>query len=631
MERLLKADKIGRNMVMKTIDKEAIPLIKKAEKENIITAWDRYERQKPQCGYGQLGLCCTLCALGPCRIDPFGGEPKRGVCGADGDVMIARNLLQMLAAGAAAHSDHGREILEVALKTAEGKAQGYEIKDEEKLKRIAKEYGIDTEKEIKEVLKRVVLSMMDEFGTEKGRIQFIERAPEKRKEIWKQLGIIPRGIDREIVEAMHRVHMGVDNDYVNILLHALRTSLSDGWGGSMIATEMSDILFGTPSPKESTVGFSTLKENKVNIVVHGHNPVLSELIVAAAEEKELLELAKRKGADGINIVGMCCTGNEILMRQGIPIAGNLLSQELIITTGAVEAMVVDYQCIFPAVLEVAKCFHTKIITTSEKAKFSGAIHMEFHPEEAFDVAKSIVKVAVDNFENRKKEKVLIPEGEKRLIAGFSCEAILSALGGSVKPLCDAIKEGRIRGAVGIVGCNNVKITQDSGHVRLAKKLIENDILVVETGCSAIACAKEGLLIPDAKNFAGEGLRSVIEKLSIPPVLHMGSCVDCSRILVLLSEIAKELNLDISDLPVAGAAPEWYSQKAVSIGAYFVASGVFTVLGIAPRIFGSKNIIELLSEGLDKTVKAKFAIEPDPEKAADLIIEHIDKKRKELGI
>ena len=616
----------------RTIDKQAAFLIKRAFDEGIETAWDRYERQLPQCGYGQLGLCCTLCALGPCRIDPFGEGPSKGVCGADSDIIVARNLLQMLASGAAAHSDHGREVLEVALNTAEGKAQGYKITDPEKLRRVAEEYGIKTDgKEDSEVLKELSLAMMEEFGTVKGNVQFVKRAPGKRQEIWRNLDVIPRGIDREIVEAMHRVHMGVDNHYISILLHGIRTAIADGWGGSMIATEMSDILFGTPSLREAEVGLSTLKEDHVNIILHGHNPVLSEQIVLAAQDKELLEMAKEKGAKGINIVGMCCTGNEILMRQGIPIAGNMLNQELAIITGAVEAVVVDYQCIFPAILQVAKCFHTKIITTSDKAKFIGAKHCEFHSENAFETAKEIVKIAIENYPNRKREKVVIPTLSSKLMAGFSVESILSALGGSVSPIVDAIKDGKIKGAVGIVGCNNTKIKHDYGHVVLAKELIKKDVLVVVTGCSAIACAKEGLLTPEALSLAGDGLKEVLGTLSVPPVLHMGSCVDCSRILVLLSAIAKSMGVDISDLPVAGAAPEWYSQKAVSIGVYFVASGVFTVLGIAPRIFGSKKVTELLGDKLQEVIKARFAIEPDPVKAAALIIDHINKKRSSLGI
>ncbi len=618
----------------RTIDEAAREVMAKAIEDGIETVWDRLEAQQPQCGFGQLGLCCNRCAMGPCRISPFGETgPTRGVCGADANVIAARNLLDDLLVGAAAHSDHGREVVEVLLKTAEGKAQGYEIIDEEKLKAVAREYEIEVEgRSSREIAKDLALAMLEEFGTIKNKIQFAEvRPPEKTKKTWRNAGIVPRSVDREIVEAAHRVHMGVDSDYVNILLHALRTSLSDGWGGSMMATEISDVLFGTPKPVTSYVNLGVLKKDMVNIVLHGHNPVLSEMVVKAADEPELIEYAKKMGAKGINLVGMCCTGNEVLMRQGIPIAGNMLNQELAIATGAVEVMLIDYQCIFPSITKTASCYHTKVVSTSEKAKFPGAIHMEFHPENAYDTAKEIIKLAIENFPNRNPDRVKIPNKPMKMMAGFSVEALKSALGGSFKPLIDAIVEGKIRGAAGIVGCNNPKIKQDYGHVTLAKELIKRDIIVLETGCAAIASGKAGLLLPEAAELAGEGLKSIVTALGVPPVLHMGSCVDCSRILVLAAELAKTLNVAISDLPVAGAAPEWYSQKAISIGAYFVASGVFTVLGLPLKVYGSKDVLNLLTDGVEGVVGGKFAIEPDPIRAAELISAHIEKKRKALGI
>ena len=615
----------------RTIDKAAQEMIVKAIEDGVETAWDRLLKQQPQCGYGQLGICCTNCALGPCRIEPSGNEPQRGVCGATADTIVARNLATMLASGAAAHSDHGREVVEVAYKTALGEAQGYEITDVEKLKRVATEYGVDTSQSKEDMARDLALAMLDEFGTIKDTIQLAERAPAQRKALWHNVGIWPRSVDREIVEIMHRVHMGVDADYASILVQALRASLSDGWGGSMMATEFSDILFGTPTPKESWVNLGVLSKDQVNIVLHGHNPVLSEMVVKASRDPELIALAKEKGAAGINLVGMCCTGNELLMRQGVPIAGNMLNQELALVTGAVEVMIIDYQCIFPSITETAKCYHTQVVSTSSKAHVPGAIHKEFHPESAMDTAKEIVRMAVDNFPNRNPARVKIPNQPIRLVAGFSAEAIVSALGGSVDPLVEAIKSGQIRGVAGIVGCNNPKIKQDYGHVTLTKRLIENDVLVVETGCAAIASGKAGLMVPEAADMAGPGLSAVAKALGIPPVLHMGSCVDCSRILVLAGELAKALNIDISDLPLAGAAPEWYSQKAVSIGTYFVASGVYTVLGLPPRIYGSKAVTELLADGLNGVVGAAFAIEPDPNKAADLMLAHIDQKRKALGI
>jgi len=616
----------------RSIDRAALFLLKKAAREGVETAWDRFEKQQPQCGFGQLGICCRNCNMGPCRIDPFGDGPQEGVCGATADTIAARNLLRMIAAGAAAHSDHGRDIITTVYAAACGEAQGYEIKDEEKLRALASEYGISWEGRSKEeVARELARAVMEEFGMVKGSVQFVKRAPEKRRAVWEKAGVLPRGIDREIVESMHRTHMGVDNDYVNLVLHGVRTSLSDGWGGSMVATEFSDVLFGTPQPVRGKSNLGVLKEDQVNIVLHGHEPTLSEMIALAAKDEELLALAREKGATGINVCGMCCTGNELLMRHGIPVAGNFLQQELAVITGAVEAMVVDIQCIMPALTKVAQCYHTKIISTSPKARFADALHIQFEEHNALEIAKKIVRVAVENFPNRKPSLVQIPEEEVEYVAGFSVEAILKALGGSLDPLLDAIKTGKIKGIVGIVGCNNPKHTHDHGHLNLTRELIKNDVLVVETGCAAIACAKAGLLLPEAAAEAGPGLRAVCESLEIPPVLHMGSCVDISRILVVAAAVANALGVDISDLPVAGAAPEWMSEKAVSIGTYVVGSGIFTVLGTVPPILGSKNLVELLTKGAQEVLGAVFAVEEDPFKAAILILDHLTAKRKALGL
>ncbi len=616
----------------RAVDATDQEIIEKAIDDGLETAWDRLADQQPQCGFGQLGVCCNRCAMGPCRIEPFGKRPTRGVCGADADTIVARNLLDDLATGAAAHSDHGREVVEVMLETAEGRSQGYHITDETKLQAVAAEYGIRIDKKKKEeVAKELALSLLEEYGTVKGRLQMAERAPAKTKEIWKKLGIVPRGVDREIVECMHRIQMGVDADYTNILLHAMRTALADGWGGSMIATECSDILFGTPKPVKTRANLGTLDIDKVNIALHGHNPILSEMIVQAALDPELVKRAAGKGAKGINLVGMCCTGNELLMRRGVPVAGTFLDQELAIATGALEVMVVDYQCIFPSLPQTASCYHTKVVTTSGKTRIPGAIFREFRPDNAYDTAKEIITLAIDNFPNRNPSRVRIPAKPVDMMAGFSEETIRKALGGTYKPLTDAIVAGKIKGVVGIVGCNNPKIKQDYGHITLGRELIRRDILVVETGCAAIASGKTGLLMPEAAEMAGDGLKSICKAVGIPPVLHMGSCVDNSRILVLVARVANELGVGIGDLPVCGAAPEWYSQKAIAIGTYFVASGVYVVLGIPPKIFGSANVTNLLASQLTGITNACFAVEPDPMKAAVLLEAEINRKRKALGI
>jgi carbon-monoxide dehydrogenase catalytic subunit len=627
----------------KTIDKSEKPLLDKAKKDKVEVVWDRFEKQGDKCNFGELGICCKNCNMGPCRlthpslpiylrIGHFATKAERGICGAGYDTIVARNLSRAIAAGAAAHSDHAREIVHTLLLTAENKASGYKIRDEEKLKGLAAEFEIEvTGKDNEKIARELAFAVLEEFGMTKGRLQFVERAPGIRQKLWNDMGIVPRGIDREIVEMMHRTHIGVDNDYASLILQGLRTALSDGWGGSMIATELSDVLFGTPKPVMSRVNLGVLDEKKINIVVHGHEPILSEMLAEAVEDSELVELAKMEGASGINLCGMCCTANELLMRRGIPVAGNFLDQELVIITGAVEAMVVDVQCIMPSLGEVAKCYHTLLLSTSRKAKFPNAEHIEFDEERGFDIAKEIVKRAILNFKNRNTERVLIPSNPIDMMAGFSAEAIIAALGGSLTPLIDAIKEGKIRGIAALVGCNNPKVVQDKNHVEMTKALIKKDVLVVETGCSAIACAKAGLLLPDAADMAGEGVKSICKSLGIPPVLHMGSCVDISRILVVAASIAKELDVDISDLPVAAAAPEWMSEKAISIGAYAVASGIFTLLGLPPAISGSSNVVELLTKGAESLVSGKFAVETSPTKAAETIIEVIEGKRKGLGI
>jgi anaerobic carbon-monoxide dehydrogenase catalytic subunit len=615
-----------------TIAADARAMIERARAEGVTTVWDRLRAQLPQCGYCSMGVSCTNCSMGPCRIDPFGEGPQRGVCGADADIIVARNLGRAIAAGASAHSDHGRDVLEVFAATADDETTGYEIRDEAKLHALAEELDVTTDgRTIQQIAHDVADAMMEDYGTRKDAIAMLGRVPGIRRELWQRLGITPRGIDRENVEMLHRTHMGVDNDYVNILLHALRASLSDGWGGSLVATELSDVLFGTPQPVMSKVNLGVLDEAQVNIALHGHNPLLSDVIVQAAQDEELIALAKEKGAAGINLVGLCCTGNELQMRRGIPMAGNHLMQELIIMTGALEAMVVDYQCIMPSVTDIARCFHTEVISTADKAKFPGATHISFDPHRGIEIGREIVRRGIVAYEHRNPDRVRLTGEPVEMMAGFSVEAILGALGGTPQPLVDAIVAGKIRGAVGVVGCNNPKVKQDYGHVTLTRRLIENDILVLVTGCAAIANGKAGQMLPASAEMAGDGLREVCQALGIPPVLHLGSCVDNTRIIVLAAALANHLGVDVSQLPLAGAAPEWYSEKAVSIGAYVVASGISTVLGVQPPIFGSLNVVKLLAEDLDGVVGARFAVEPDPERAAVWIRKHLEAKRAALGL
>jgi len=623
-------------MDKKSIDAASCSMIAKAAEKRVKTAWTRQDEQSPPCGFGELGICCRNCFMGPCRIDPFGEGAQQGVCGATAETIVARNFIRMIAAGAAAHSDHGRGVAQTFLATARGEIPGYEIKDVRKLMALAEELGVQTEgKNKNQIAEEVGRICLAEFGRQEGTLPFLKRAPQPRQELWKRLGIAPRGIDREIVEIMHRTHMGVDQEYRNLMRQGSRAALGDGWGGSMIATELQDVMFGTPVPVRAKTNLGVLKKDEVNVIVHGHEPLLSEMIVRVAQDKDMVKKAKEKGAKGITIAGICCTANEILVRHGIPVAGNFLQQELAIMTGAVDAMIVDIQCVMQSLPEVAQCFHTKVITTTEKARMPGALHVEFNEHDPINTAKEIINVAIDNYPNR--GEVNIPKETMDVVVGFSHETINYMLGGmfrsSYRPLNDAIIDGRILGVAGVVGCNNPKSCHDNIHTTVVKELIKNNVLVVQTGCSAIACGKEGLLIPEAVEYAGPGLREVCEAVGMPPVLHSGSCVDNSRILVAACHMVAEggLGKDISDLPVAGAAPEWMSEKAISIGQYFVASGVFTVFGVGLPVMGSREFSNYLFNELGKELGGNWAVETDPYKMAQLMIDHINKKREALGI
>ncbi|NMM65395.1 anaerobic carbon-monoxide dehydrogenase catalytic subunit [Clostridium sp. P21] len=624
-----------------SIDKTTLEMLDKAKKDGVQTAWDRKDALKTPCGFGSAGVCCRNCNLGPCRVSPVPGKGvERGICGADAGVIVSRNFARMVAGGVAAHSDHGRSIaLELYHTSPDGDIK---VKDEKKLMKVAERFNVPTEgRDIYDIAHDVAQAGLNDFGRQMGEVNFPPTLPKKRKEIWDNLGITPRGFDREVVSIMHSTHIGCMADAEPMIKMALRCGLADGWMGSYMATEFSDIMFGTPHSIGTEANLGVLGGNSVNIVLHGHEPVLSEMIVQAAEEPEMIALAKEQGADGINLCGMCCTANEATMRHGIKLAGNFMQQELAVVTGAVEALVVDVQCIFPALAKLSESYHTKFITTSPKANIKGSLRMEMDEEHPLETARQIVKEAIMNFKNRDKNKVMIPELKSEAVVGYSTEEILNKLDGVVnsqigpmqttKPLADVIVAGVLRGAAAVVGCNNPKVQHDFGHIETIKGLIKNDVIVVVTGCAAQAAAKAGLLKKEARELAGPGLKKVCELVDIPPVLHMGSCVDISRILELVGSVANHLGVDFSDLPVAGVAPEWMSEKAVSIGCYVVASGIDTWLGTVPPVTGSPEVVDILTNKLEDWVGAKFFIQPDPHKAVDEIVNRINEKRKKLGI
>ena len=617
----------------RSADPSVVELLQHACDLECVTCFDRADDMSP-CPIGQEAKCCKNCSMGPCRLVRDG---QTGVCGATIETVTARNFARMVAAGASAHSDHGRGLAYTLLEVAEGKTTDYQIRDVDKLYKVAGYLGVAVEdKSIEEIAREVAEVALGEFGKPLGEILYAQRAPTKRQDIWHEHRLTPRNIDREIVEMMHRTHMGNDQDYEHILDQAMRAALADGWGGSMLATDISDILFGTPGPIQGDVGLGVLSEDEVNIVVHGHEPTLSEMIVVATQDPELIAYAESKGAKGITLSGLCCTANEIIMRQGIPTAGNMLQQELAILTGAIEAMIVDVQCIMQGIVAVAERYHTEIITTSPKMKIEGATHIEFEEDRALEIAKQIVRRAIDRFPER--GETYIPKDVHATIPGYSHEYIGYALGGlyrgSFRPLNDAIMAGRIRGVVANIGCTNARVQFEGFHRYLTEQFIKNDVLVVETGCASVASQKQDYMTPEAAlEVAGPGLREVCETVGIPPVLHMGSCVDNCRILTVLSQMANEggLGQDISDIPAVGMAPEWMSEKAISIATYCVASGAYVIMGIHNPVAGSEVVTEHISKGWESKIGGKLEFITEMDEILERTLAHIDAKRAALSL
>lgn len=609
----------------------------------IETGADRLAAQEPQCGFGQLGTCCRICYMGPCRIDPF-DPTSRGVCGATADIIATRNLLREAAGGAASHLGHARHVALTLREGIRGEAP-YRVVNKAKLMEVAGGLGITADgKTDVEIAEEVVACALEDFSRQDGEpANWVKlRTPAKEYAMWSELGLAVSNAHNELEEALHRTSGGNDADPVNLLLGTLRMGIADGIGLSM-ATDLQDIMFGTPQVRAMEANVGVLDEGMVNLAMHGHNPVLSEKLLEWSLKLE--DEAKAAGATGINVVGVCCTGNELTMRHGVPMAGHNLQSELLLVTGAVDAMVVDVQCIWPNIVKIAECFDSQIITTEPNVKIPGAMHVEFESAHADESAESIVRTAIAAFTARQGKDVNIPQMKASGLAGFSVEAIVGVLSkispdDPLKPVIDNIVAGNIYGAVAFAGCPNPKIRGSEMTETMAKELLAKNVLIVTTGCTAHILAQAGMMSPDAtEKYAGEGLKAVLTALGgaagldgpLPPVWHMGSCVDNSRIVTLLGALAGQLGVKISQLPVAGSAPELVQEKAVSIGAWLLALGITVHVAPALHILGSPVAAQVLTSDLEGITGGKAYVETDPVKAAAGLLAHIASKREALGI
>ena len=629
----------------KTTDSASRAMLKVAERQDLSTIWDRFAAQTPQCGFGELGTCCRNCLQGPCRIDPFGEGATLGACGASADTIVARNLVRAIAAGTAAHSGHAKHLAHTLLKAATGRAPDYPIKDEVKLKAVAKRLGIVTEgKETAEIAREVAETALRDFSEKETPVAWAAtNVTQGRVETFLKYGVVPTGIDAAISEVMHRTHYGVDADPVNLLLGGIKCALAD-FAGCAMGTDLADILFGTPKPVVSRANLGVLKPDAVNIGLHGHSPILSDLIVQVAHDLDG-EARAAGAAAGVNLVGICCTGNEVLMRHGIPAATHSVSQELAIITGALDAMVVDYQCVMPSLATLAECFHTRLITTMPINKIPGATHIEFSEEKGRQAAAEIIRLGIEAFKRRDPKKVNIPSHQSDVLAGFSTEAIVGALSllnrdDPLKPLIDNIVAGNILGVCLFAGCNNVRVTQDQNFLTMAKELARENVLLLATGCGAGAFARHGLMTSEATTaYAGDGLKAVLTALGqavglpgpLPLVLHMGSCVDNTRAVQVAVAVANKLGVDLDKLPVVASAPEATTEKAIAIGTWAVAAGLPTHVGVIPPVLGSSLVARVLTQDVKSLFGGYFMVETDPVTAARQLVEAIRERRAGLGI
>jgi anaerobic carbon-monoxide dehydrogenase catalytic subunit len=597
------------------------------------TPFDRFDRQKPQCGFGMAGVCCRNCNMGPCKITR---KSPRGVCGADGDLIVARNLLRWVAAGVAAHGARGREIM-IALKaSAEGILQ-VPIAGEEKLKKSATQLGISIEgKTIKEIAVEVAEALLEDLSrTVPGKHKTLHAfATQERINVWRELDILPIGAYHEVFEALHRTSTGTDGDWKNIMQQLLRCGLAFAWSSVLGSSIAMDSLFGLPERSTVKANIGALKEGYINIAVHGHSPLLVSEIIKQGRSEEFIRLAKESGAKGILFYGICCSGLSAMYRYGgvIPLS-NAIGAELILGTGALDLWVADVQDVFPSIMEVAKCFKTTVVTTSDSARLPGAEHYGYHHDhsnlhETETLAKKIIERAIKSFTLRRDVPVFIPEYSVEAEIGFSLEYAVSRFGG-ISNIAEALKEGKIAGIVNLVGCNNPRVIYEKAVVDIASKLIENNILVLTNGCASFPLLKLGFCNQSALEKTGKELRKFLEP-DLPPVWHMGECLDNARASALFRALSDATGTDIKDMPFGFASPEWSNEKGVGAALGFRLLGIDSYHCVYPPVQGSNNVMKYLFEDTKETIGSVMVVEVEPLKLADRIVSDIKEKRKALG-
>jgi len=631
---LRKAFPTKQQVMDETPDPGVREMLEHLKSKNIETAFDRFDAQKPHCNFGMNGTCCRICHMGPCRITK---KTPRGVCGADAHVVVARNILRWVAAGTASHGSRSREVI-LALKKAGAGEMNIPIRGIEKVKAVAKSFGIDDgQKHIQQLAEEIADTLLSDLSRTipSKHLTIQAMAPSERIGVWTELDILPIGSYHEVFESLHRTSTGTDGDWENLMHQMLRCGLAFAWTSVVGATTAADCLYGLPQRSTISTNFGSLEENYVNIAIHGHSPVFPAAIVKAATDPELIAQAKAAGAEGIRLYGICCSGLSALYRFGnVHPLSNALGAELVMGTGALDAWVVDVQDVYPSLTQVAECFHTKIITTNDSCRLPGAIHMAFNHEhsnmnQAETLAQEIVGIAVRNYPLRKKENIFIPQTKIDAEIGFSVENIGETFG-SLDILVDHIKEGRIKGIVNLVGCNNPKLVYEKAITQVADILLANDIIVLTNGCASFPLLKLDYCNQNAYEKIGPNLRTLVSSKAIPPVWHMGECLDNARASALFRALADKAGQPIKKMPFAFSSPEWSNEKGVCAALSFRLMGINSYHCIHAPITGSEKVQQFFTEDTLATLGAVMVTITDPTKLGEKIIADIQKAREELG-
>lgn len=603
------------------------------EQIGVDTTFDRFDQQKPLCSFGLAGICCKICNMGPCKITP---KSPRGVCGADADLIVARNLLRSAAAGASQHGMHAREVV-LALKWAAQGKLDVPIIGEYKIKSMAQAFGIPVKhRTLNNIAIDLADALLDDLSrTEPEEYRTIKAcAPKERQEVWKKLDILPISAYHEVFEAYHKSSCGTDGDWKSVMQQFLRCGLAFTFTGVVASNIATDALFGVGDRVTSKVNIGALKKGYVNIAVHGHLPLLVSEIVKVGRSEKYQRLAKEKGAKGIQFYGICCSGLSALYRlEGVIPLSNAVTAELVMGTGALDLWVADVQDVFPAIMEVAKCYKTTVVTTSDSARLPGAEHIAYDHRhsnigETREIAEKIVQRAIESYEARQGIPVFIPPYEVEAEVGFSVEYVHKRFG-SMKPLAEAVKSGQILGIVNMVGCNNPKVVYERAIIDVADILLKNNVLILTNGCAAFPLMKLGYCQTDAFTKAGDSLREFLEP-DLPPVWHVGECIDNARSTGIFAGVAGELGKNLYEMPYAFTSPEWGNEKGLDASLGFRLMGISSYHCVEAQIQGSANVTHFLKEGTKEMLGSAMNVDADPVSLGNKIVEDLKKKREALG-